>query len=250
MTRGPGTTTRCLMSESGLREMQATSVPFTRSEREGDICRPSGFESSPQYADAQARVVRPFAQGAGLSVKRQSPVISTIVSLLRTGRPSTIRRLVVAVRIDAIQRMLRRWTSPHVRQEGIKRLAPWRADGDAAATVQRVRLLARKPAARFHRSPDTVLYGSCAAVPTVADARHLHLETTTGPRCALAKRVVAHVPKGTATAPTAPVGTRVVKNWSQDGPAIKRAPSQIRTRMTHNSVFSACPVTTGKGKSQ
>lgn len=65
---------------------------------------------------------------------------SSIVRLFYTSRPSTIRRFVVSIHVDAVDRATR-WTWSHVANESAERIPPLCAHRDAAATVISVVLM-------------------------------------------------------------------------------------------------------------
>ncbi len=60
---------------------------------------------------------------------------SSVVPLLKRCCPSNVRRLVMAVVVDAINRMRQRWTRPDVSQEYLERVVPCVDHGDASSAV-------------------------------------------------------------------------------------------------------------------
>jgi len=85
----------------------------------------------------------------------------TIARLLTLCRPAAIRRFVVAVIVDAVQRVANRRLRPHVGKEGVKTASPAIAHADTTPAV--VRIAARRggvtagqcstPGAIFRRLP-------------------------------------------------------------------------------------------------
>lgn len=66
------------------------------------------------------------------------PCFPLVIHLLKRRCPTAILWAVVAVIVDAVQRVRRAGSLPHVVQECVKRLLPSLADGNAAATVPKV----------------------------------------------------------------------------------------------------------------
>jgi hypothetical protein len=58
-----------------------------------------------------------------------------VANLLRTSRPSTIPRLIVAVIVYAVDLMLGRWLCAHISKEGFKRVSPAVANCDATPAI-------------------------------------------------------------------------------------------------------------------
>lgn len=79
-----------------------------------------------------------------------------VASLRAGGGPTNIARHVVAVDIDAVERMAPRRAASHVKKEVLKRL-PAVANSDAAPAVTREALDARIATAIQHRLPDPEL---------------------------------------------------------------------------------------------
>ena len=83
---------------------------------------------------------------------------ATIVHLLLHSRPATIGRFVVAVCIDAVQRVFwRAWS--HVREERGEIVHPPFADRNSSATVVLVFVVARIQTATFHLDPRSIFAG-------------------------------------------------------------------------------------------
>lgn len=80
-------------------------------------------------------------------------IASFVALLLGASRPSAVGGLVVAVIVDAIQRMIGGWTTTHVGQEGLVRCAPAFADDDTALCVQSVAGATFTGTAVNHRGP-------------------------------------------------------------------------------------------------
>lgn len=94
----------------------------------------------------QSQVSRPRGQRL-----RDAPILNQAITphvqhLDRLGRPAAIARLVMAVVIDAVNRVLGTGPRAHIAQECLERTSPCGSDADAAATVTgvvaRLRVLA------------------------------------------------------------------------------------------------------------
>lgn len=89
---------------------------------------------------------------APLPLRRWPP----IARLLRTSRPPAVIRLVVAVVVDAIKRVLPRRLLAHVREERLEAAAPTIADRNAATAIAVPCRVARVRTALNHRPPRSV----------------------------------------------------------------------------------------------
>lgn len=98
---------------------------------------------------------------------RQQSVASAIPLLLDTGCPTAVPRFVALGIVDAIQRALIRWSTPHVREKINVRI-PTRAHHDASVKVAEM-ILRRGLAALQHRAPRQILYAACIPVCFVMD---------------------------------------------------------------------------------
>lgn len=80
---------------------------------------------------------------------------SPVHRLLAWRRPPAVAGFVVAIVVDAIDRMIGR-TRTHVREEGFVRFRPAFAHGNPASTVPRIALGRRSAAAIEQRAPDAI----------------------------------------------------------------------------------------------
>ena len=127
---------------------------------------------------------------------------SCVSILLKTSRPPAIRRLVIAVWIRTIERLLGRPLS-HVGQEGAEGLTPFSTYADAAASVVPELRGVRVVAAGQHRYPGRVGLG-CSASAHMAVRQSVPLQpiqpATARLRAAVAKVVRCHLLGSTAVA--------------------------------------------------
>lgn len=83
-----------------------------------------------------AEVFGQVLQGASHAVERQDLGSSLVDSLCLPCRPTAIARLVVAIVVDSVERVLWRWSEPHVGMEIHERINPLLTDGDASSFVK------------------------------------------------------------------------------------------------------------------
>lgn len=86
----------------------------------------------------------------------------SIAGLLAFGGPATVAWFVMAVVVDALDRVRGRRLRPHVGEKGREVVAPAIADRDTAATVIGVVVRVLIEAARFHSGPRDILAGLLA----------------------------------------------------------------------------------------
>lgn len=109
----------------------------------------------------------------GFSADRDEPVRGGVVRLLVIGGPSTVVWTVVAIVIDAIERVRSRWPRPHVGIERCEIVAPTRADAYAATAVRVKAVILGVVAAPFHFVPRAVLRASGHAVSRLGSSNVL-----------------------------------------------------------------------------
>lgn len=144
----------------GLRRM---NVHVTR-RREGFFDRPTTLNSAIQGSqiDHTALVSAPISQRLLLAECFKDPIGAQVIRLPLRGRPSTIRWFVVAVAVDAVDRLLNPGQSHVVpvlncpRPERDIRRGPLGTDLNAAPSVARVTLDCRVGATRLHCAPYVV----------------------------------------------------------------------------------------------
>lgn len=116
--------------------MKSSHTPEAKN---GSVDRPAISKSRFECAQRDRRGVlfislRPCKH---LAVNAVTWVAASVVGLLPTSRPTTIRRLVIAVYVDAIYRMASRRARPHVGSKVFKN-EPAVTDFDAAPAVLRI----------------------------------------------------------------------------------------------------------------
>lgn len=123
--------------------------------------RESAEAPASHAVDRDRKTPAPLGQCRPLASELDDDVRSHVRVLLLTRCPSAVRRLVVPIRVAAVDRVLRRRTAAHVREErfvGPTELrVPRGADRDPSRTVVREELVPRLVAAPVHRDPREVL---------------------------------------------------------------------------------------------
>jgi hypothetical protein len=109
--------------------------------------------------------------GSSASSRSQPTPWAARERLLAARCPPAVTRLVVSVRVDAVESQIGRRLAPHVTQKGGKAMAPLIADADASAAVIVETCVAAIFAARDHSSPRPVFGRSCFAVRNVLPRR-------------------------------------------------------------------------------
>lgn len=94
------------------------------------------------------------------------PIVRLVVCLLDMGCPSAIRRLVVAIVVDPVDRVLRSRAFAHISQERSEGRSPLRTDGNTTSGVSSIKRLIFPfgIASLQHVLPDAVFSGSASAM--------------------------------------------------------------------------------------
>ena len=101
-----------------------------------------------------ADLSRPLGKRLGFPVVSKQRVRTLVVHLIDAVRPSAIARFIVAVVIDALNRVTF-WAITHVCVKGSKGLPLW-TNGDSTPTINRVLVVVRVAASRLHVAPAVV----------------------------------------------------------------------------------------------
>lgn len=119
-----------------------------------------------QYIIAKDRIM--------LSAPRPS-----IVGLHLSGRPSTIAGRVVAIIVDAINRLTLGWMF-HIFQKILKAISPSFANLNSSLSIVRVIIAERIVATVYHHDPNTVDFCFRHAMSFASSARQFTVKTATG----------------------------------------------------------------------
>lgn len=129
--------------------------------------RPAAHQSRVQCTWEHSGFMRPISYAQGSSAVRDKFGHGRIVSLFCACRPMTIAWLIVAIVIDSVNHMFRRWTRSHVFKEVLKCL-PSRADSYATPAVSVVADGVFVRAAFQHSLPDAMFRSVMHAVPSIS----------------------------------------------------------------------------------
>lgn len=134
---------------------------------QGFFVSPSSPQPFTQNRPREAKLSLPRLYRLGFAVERQQSIVALVPVLFKSGRPSTVTRLVSTVVVDAIKRESRR-APPHVSKEGGKTVCPPWAHRDASMNVITHALSVFSLATALRISPRAVFSrGSAALVFTV-----------------------------------------------------------------------------------
>lgn len=126
------------------------------------VGRPSEFsEALPKAFYGHAVAIRPSSQGKIFSLIDQEGRFSSVVQLFFSESPAHIARFVVAIVINAVDRVFWRWSRPHIAQEGGERVAPRVTNANAASAVMMKKWRRRVMTPVFHIGPSTKLRCFC-----------------------------------------------------------------------------------------
>lgn len=115
-----------------------------------------------ENATRQIKAIFPLDEGERLSPERQPHIVASIAMLLDRGRPAAVSRLVIAVIVNPVNRVLGRRARPHIREEVLEG-SPAIAHGDTSPAVVPVSGDVGIRASRPHAGPDSIHFGRLAA---------------------------------------------------------------------------------------
>ena len=105
-----------------------------------------------------AEATTPVGNGVRFAIKRYFADSSLVVVLLNPSRPLAVARLVMAIAVYPLNRVLGGWARPHVLHKGGKRVEPAVANINASLSIAG---MGSDTAAFAHGSPD-VVFGQLA----------------------------------------------------------------------------------------
>ncbi len=205
-----------------------------RSQRTFD--RPAKPHALQQGVRFHSPNVRPLGKTSRRPLECQQVVFPTVSALLGACCPAAILRAVVAIVVDAINRMLRGGASPHVQEKHCE-VFPSIADSDAASTVVHVLGRGRVAATGAHPLPDDVLRCTAQAVNRTCLAAR-----STVAAFSTAQIACAHKTFRSARTTTKPIDLSVVRSFGQHCPPAKLLAGQVlepevatdRLRLSHD----------------
>ena len=182
-------------------------------------------KAAPERIPRHGEIVSRLMPRDALTVNSAQWVPAGISVLLRTGRPAAVAGFVVAVVVDAIKRMYRRWTSSHVRQE-VREVLPAVTYGNAPPAVIPIRRISRIAASLSHLLPGVELWVICQPVNYQPFRRLFEFKAIATPRFSVAEVFAGHGSLSAAITAAAPHGLSRSSIWMtahgaacQDGPA-------------------------------
>jgi hypothetical protein len=145
---------------------------------------------------------------------RRLSVPPFIALLLRAGGPTAVARFVVAIVVDAVQRMIGRWAPAHIGQKVFVGAAPPVAYRDTASAVITVALVGLGVAAFQHAAPRPKLGGPASSARFAVRGQHLAEAVFVVAAAALRESSpqasAGNDTLSAAVAPTQPMGAGVV----------------------------------------
>lgn len=136
---------------------------------EGAFNRPAFMQASDYINRTKAIANRPVGNTEGLAIYRHAPSSSGIATLLARLCPFAVASLVMAVVVDAFNRMTG-WSRSHISQKSREIVYPFCTDGDTTSAVPRVLGIVWIQAAIFHALPRLILNGSAARRAVLREA--------------------------------------------------------------------------------
>ena len=128
-------------------------TPAMPDRRECLFDTPTVFKSLAYRCGRKADEFGPFRKRSSLCSTYQPSCASTTASLNPWKRPLTITRLIVAIVVNSVKRMLHRRPRTHITQKCTEVLSPGITYLDSAATVDGITGSLRIIAAFFHAGP-------------------------------------------------------------------------------------------------
>lgn len=112
--------------------------------------------------------LRPLGHGKRQAAGGEFYRLSAVANLLSRSRPAAVLRAVIAVVVNAVDRVLGTWLRPHVGKEVLKRFQPSLADCDASTAVAGEFVVVSAVASAIDRLPARMLRSPSHAVSAFA----------------------------------------------------------------------------------
>jgi len=132
------------MSNGSLNRGERLTIPFAH----------SYFFVDPYLM--KSKILAPFGSAAFNAVDLNYHVSSGITHLLRNCSPAAVFFAVIAVHVDSINRMLRRWFLTHVSKKVLKTVSPMIAYNDTSTSISWIPRIVRVIASKLHLGPSLV----------------------------------------------------------------------------------------------
>lgn len=141
--------------------------------------RPSALDSILNQRMVHIQGTRPLVQRHSFSIIFEVAIFPCVRGLLKWCRPATIAPFIVSIIVDAIQRMLRRWSWSHITVERLKRRRPLFGHSDSSATISWPRFVAWYETAAFGVTPCLIGWALGHAMGAVHRAHEFTSQTAT-----------------------------------------------------------------------
>lgn len=209
--------------------MMATIAPKVfRSGRDGQgiANRPSVIKPPAQSAFGESSNGGPFGKGMGFAVKLDDAIIALVVGLLCRRGPSAIVRPIVAVCVDAVNRIVASWAWPHVGVEVIKRFTPTVAHLHTSFAIKVVLRIVWVGASLVHVAPRLIFWRAGHAM---LKGRQTGLTSATSPRSIRSQKLAGNQNGGVAALALAkPLGIGIIPaNIADNGQAAELTAIQV-----------------------
>ena len=135
---------------------------------------------------------RPCRHPKRFAVDRYLSRARRVLALLFVGSPAAVRRRVVSVVVNALQRVARRRSLAHVGQEGLKGFTPPITHRYPSTTVPRPVVAPRVCASRDHAFPSSVFWRAALSMCASGYAASVPIQTPATQDVATTKRASSH----------------------------------------------------------
>jgi hypothetical protein len=130
--------------------------PIDRSRKRSLDCPSLAHDSGSECGSVDTATPGPFLQRESFSIECQQVIVTFIRRLFELCRPTAVVRTIGTSVVNALNRVMQRWTSSHVGNECWKRCAPRRADYNPAPAVILEATMRRAVATALHAYPHRV----------------------------------------------------------------------------------------------
>ena len=193
-------------------------------QRLGECARdgPAKAKASENRVARQAELFRPLRHVQGQAVMGQPTIAPRVVALLLTAGPSAVSRLVVAVIVDAVNRVAGR-ARPHVGEEILEARKPTVTDCDSARSVKGVVVISRIEASL----PDVVVDPVFGRSGRAVSREQFTMKASTGPGVSVFQLVSGNDALLSTSAPAMPAGALSARRADDYRQALEHLPGQV-----------------------
>ncbi len=181
------------------------------------IDAPSTIDSIIERIEVHPEMYRPLRHRLSFAFERYHSIVSRVVVLFRSSRPAAVFRTVSLVVVDAIDRMIGRWSTAHVSEEVFIRMTPSLADGDPSPAIARKLLTSICMASVNHVLPCFIFDGTFPSDGVAMSRGSSRSVATTASRPSVNEPISMHLLDDTAIASHDPCVRPVLFVWSAGG---------------------------------